>query len=253
MHRAVRFDDDDLRVDLRRDVVTAMSRFNRASKCVPWLCLSLALAAAPGCSSSPESPSGPTVAQDAAPSDAMGSPEATDANSPADAPNADSGPLGMPDNPVVDAALFADATEEPPPVHMPDSGGSCFATGGNCSLNSECCSGVCLWTGGGGQCVDKCTSSAECASGCCTEGSCAPDPIWCQSTFACWPLGHGCANDPSACCSGALCADIALSPNDQILVCSQRCSTNADCTSNCCVQFQSGDFLCDRSIACGGP
>ena len=47
-------------------------------------------------------------------------------------------------------------------------------------------------------------------------------------------------------------ADISLDPATQILVCASRCTTDADCTSGCCTTFQSGDKLCDRSIACGG-
>jgi streptogramin lyase len=128
---------------------------------------------------------------------------------------------------------------------------SCCGEDTNCSVNSDCCSGVCLWTGRGAQCVRTCGSDAQCPSGCCTNGSCAPAADWCQSTFTCWPVGHGCANDPNTCCAGTLCADISLGSEPQLLVCTTRCATNADCTSGCCTTFQSGDQLCDQSLACG--
>ncbi len=127
----------------------------------------------------------------------------------------------------------------------------CCDVGRDCSENSECCSGTCLWTGSGGQCVSTCTSNAQCASGCCINGSCAPEADWCQSTFTCWPYGHGCASDPTGCCPGTDCADIGV--NTQILVCTIPCSTGSDCTSGCCVPFQVGGTFCDRGSACGVP
>ncbi len=132
-----------------------------------------------------------------------------------------------------------------------EAGSTCCAENTNCSVNSECCSNVCAFTGQGGQCAQKCSTSNDCASGCCnSNGVCDPAAIWCQSTFACWPVGHGCASDTSACCSGTLCADVSLGTEPPALVCATRCSTNDDCASGCCTQFQSGDFLCDRSLAC---
>jgi hypothetical protein len=127
-----------------------------------------------------------------------------------------------------------------PPVAGNPAPPMCETHGSSCETNQDCCGSVCIQN----VCTDKCQSDADCLSGCCAPGYnlCAPkttctylpppDPT-CEL-----PAGTECVGD-SDCCTGAYCL---------AAVCSDSCTSNAECVSGCCHHG-----LCAHSVNCAPP
>lgn len=99
-------------------------------------------------------------------------------------------------------------------------GAPCVPLGGGCALGAECCSGACE----DGACApspgcapfgELCTSGAECCSGNCADGSgqacAAGSGCACAPTGSCGAAGSPCASDRGCCngfCSEGFCASL---------------------------------------------
>ncbi len=104
--------------------------------------------------------------------------------------------------------------------------GSSFCSGGSCTLNSECASGMCV----NGKCAagtcksncppgDACSSGSQCASGMCVNGTCAA----------------GCTSDcpeGDPCTSGSECASGTCTDGKCGALCQQNCPAGSGCTSD---------------------
>jgi hypothetical protein len=77
-------------------------------------------------------------------------------------------------------------------------------------------------------CKIACRQNSDCPSGCCymfiggNSGGICSDPQWC----ACGATGAACSATMPACCNTHQC---------QGGVCNQKCTTAADCATQCCV------------------
>lgn len=114
-----------------------------------------------------------------------------------------------------------------------------------CAGSSECNSGLCIGkSGGGGTCVQPCTTDSQCGSG----YACSPLS---GGGGACSKLGDKKLGDP--CSTPSQCASGTCLAVNGKSVCSASCASTVDCPcGNECTTFQSGKKYCiaGKKVAC---
>ncbi|MBI5545339.1 MAG: hypothetical protein HY901_15735 [Deltaproteobacteria bacterium] len=123
-----------------------------------------------------------------------------------------------------------------------DAGPTCAANSAACTLDGQCCSGLCL----AGVCASckangaGCTAPGECCSGLCTNGTCDPGAT-------CVSQGGACSGT-SECCPGFACdvpagaANGTCQPGASCPTTGQNCSTTqACCQGLACFNAATGD------------
>ena len=135
--------------------------------------------------------------------------------------------------------------------------GACHKAGEPCGSSLECCDGsTCNNTAQAPSlngCHPRCTQNADCQTGCCllytgdTRGICT-DAMWC----GCGMSGARCGSDQPKCCADQLC--LAANAQQSSYECKKRCTTNADCPTNCCVAIPNlGANACLDPMYCPAP
>jgi hypothetical protein len=135
--------------------------------------------------------------------------------------------------------------------------GLCVGQGSGCTATTTCCPGLsCVNAiGTNKQCEQKCTSNADCQTGCCTDLRDTGDMI-CSPASACAKLckktgevcDPGSSSTPNNCCQG----DCVISQDPYHAGCRQACTKNSDCVkTGCCTMYaNSTRGFCVDSLFC---
>ncbi len=133
-----------------------------------------------------------------------------------------------------------------PPIPCSDVGGECGKPGFSCCGSMICVASTSSDYGG---CRKPCTTSADCDTKCCVPFSNGQSGF-CAAASACeCATENGTCGGTQHCCNGLTCAS---SDTPGTFACKPTCTTDADCSTRCCVGVAgTNESVCSAPAACG--